>query len=471
MSLRSEDLSFFESKDFKESLEQYESALKEGRKVYMDADELTDISEYYMVNEREEDASKCISLALELHPDATNPQVFLARQQMFHNNLEKAREIAQAIQQQDDRETRFLWAEIFIREGDSYNASDMLMQHYLTLQDGQAQFLYDSANIFADYDEWEIALEWATKLKEEFPKYKNTNMLLSDAMLSCGKVQEAEKILQEILSNDPFCKEGWRLMAEAQSSQKRYNDALESIDYMLALDENDSKGILIRANCLFHLNRIQETHEEYVKYLKQVPNDITILYFDSVALTHLKQYDEAMDQLRKAMSYCKKDSTEFRQICMQSCYLLSKTSMYENALTVLEEAYQIGNTEKDADYYLLKGHIMLETQNTDEAEECFEKALTCSDDATATTLTTAIEYAENELYEKAIYMLETLMKTDMPDKEARCMPYLAYCTYFVPEHGDHKKYLRQAAQCNPILTEYLFAPIYPGKSISEYGEI
>lgn len=469
--MRNEDLSFFESKDFKESLEQYESALKEGRTVYMDADELTDISEYYMVNEREEDANKCIRLALELHPDATDPQIFLARQQMFHNNLAKAREIARGILQQDDRETRFLWAEIYIKEGDTSKASEMLMQYYQTLQEDQAQFLYDSAGVFMDYEEWEKALFWATKLKDEYPKFRNADMLMADIMVSCGKSQEAEQILKEILNNDPFSKEGWRLMAEAQSGQERYLDAIDSIEYLLALDEKDQKGLLIHANSLFHLNRMQEAHEEYVKYLEQVPNDITILYFDSIALTNLESYAEALNQLTKAMVLCDKDSLEFRHICLQACYLMSKTNMFDDALTVLEEAYQHGNTEKDTDYYLLKGHIMLETQNPLDAEECFKKALSFSEDVCATTLTTAIEYAENELYERAICILETLLESDMPDKEARCMPYLAYCTYFVPEHANYKKYLHLAAQCNPSLTEYLFAPIYPGKPISEYGEI
>ena len=93
--MREEDeQAFFEDPEFQEVLRKYEEARRSGAPFYMDADDLTDIAEYYMVQEREEQADEAIRIATELHPESVDPQVFLARQQMFHDNLERAHEIA-----------------------------------------------------------------------------------------------------------------------------------------------------------------------------------------------------------------------------------------------------------------------------------------------------------------------------------------------------------------------------------------
>ena len=101
--MRIDELTYFESEEFKETLARYEAALREGRPISMEAEELTDVAEYYMTKEREEDADRCIRTALEIHPDAIDPQIFVARRELFHDNIEKARELAAAIQPHEER--------------------------------------------------------------------------------------------------------------------------------------------------------------------------------------------------------------------------------------------------------------------------------------------------------------------------------------------------------------------------------
>ncbi len=470
--MRNEDLSYFESEDFKEALQQYEAALKEGRQIYMDADDLTDISEYYMVNEREDEANACISLAVALHPDATDPQIFLARQQMFHDNMDEAKLIASGIQQQDDRETKFLWAEINIKEGYPRKASKMLQRYYETLSEDRDLFLYDTACVFMDYNEWEIATQWARRLKEDFPKFERTDILLSDILVSCGKVEEALTLLENILEHDPFNSEAWKLTAEAQSAQEKYGEALESLDYLLAIDEHHVRGMAIRAHCLFHMGRMKEAHEQYCEVLKMAPKDVSYLYFDAVTLTALEQFDKALEQLYYAKDLCEDGQMELSHILIHISYVLSKKGKHQEAVEILENTYKNEERPFDNEYYLLKGHIMLESGDINAASACFDLALSHSDDINTTSLTMAIEYTENEYYEYATNILEVLVTaSDMPQKEERCLPYLAYCTYFIPGHPHHKTYLHLAAKVNPSLTEYLFSPIYPNTPVEEYGKI
>ncbi|MGN1256259.1 MAG: tetratricopeptide repeat protein, partial [Bacteroidaceae bacterium] len=154
MSIEEENEEYFQSQEFRHSLARYEDALRQGEPIYMEADELTDIAEYYMTREREQDADKVINLALALHPDSVDPQVFLARRQLFVGNTQEAWQISQAIIDQEDLEVKYLNAEIFIKEGRYREAVVYLLNVWRYMDDDRDQFLYDSAVIFMDYNQW-----------------------------------------------------------------------------------------------------------------------------------------------------------------------------------------------------------------------------------------------------------------------------------------------------------------------------
>ena len=47
-------------------LNQYEEAVQQGNPIYMDADDLADIADYYQYNDRYEEAERTIDLALNI---------------------------------------------------------------------------------------------------------------------------------------------------------------------------------------------------------------------------------------------------------------------------------------------------------------------------------------------------------------------------------------------------------------------
>ena len=60
---------YFESKDFRDILTQYERERQAGRRIYMDADDLADIAEYYINNKREKEARRVLADAMLLQSD------------------------------------------------------------------------------------------------------------------------------------------------------------------------------------------------------------------------------------------------------------------------------------------------------------------------------------------------------------------------------------------------------------------
>ena len=87
---------YFDSKEFQQILRQYEESIQQGSSIYMDADDLADIADYYQYNGRLEEADNAINRALEYNPDAVGPLLYKAREALSVKDFDTAREIGRA---------------------------------------------------------------------------------------------------------------------------------------------------------------------------------------------------------------------------------------------------------------------------------------------------------------------------------------------------------------------------------------
>lgn len=108
---------YFNSEDFKELLDSYETALQAGEQPFMDADDLVDLADYYNYNGEGDKAAEAIERALDLYPDSTLPNVFKAREALAMGDCELAHHYAESIGDHDDPDYHYLTAEIMIAEG------------------------------------------------------------------------------------------------------------------------------------------------------------------------------------------------------------------------------------------------------------------------------------------------------------------------------------------------------------------
>lgn len=311
--MRSEDLSYFEDPEFKDALAKYEESQRKGNALYMDADELTDIAEYYAMQGREKEATACANFALNLHPGAVDPQVFLARQAMFAGDIRKANLIADLISEQQDREVIFLRAELLLREEKDEECEELLQQYLRSLEYDQDMFIYDTANVYLDYDCHQLAEKWIKLLKKNYPNYPSADKQLADLYTCSGRCQEAISILNRLLDENSFDGDLWIILTEAQCGLGKFEEGLDSIDYALALHPHDPHAMCIRAHCLFHLMRTQEAHEQYKIYLQIAPRDLNALMMDSICLIDMSQFQKALKQF---LSIKNKEPETMEAACM-----------------------------------------------------------------------------------------------------------------------------------------------------------
>lgn len=468
--MREEDEAYFNDPEFLENLQKYEQACSKGEPIYMDAEDLTDIAEYYMTQNREEEADKAVSLALSLHPGSVDPMIFLARQQMFHDNLEEAIEIANSIPDQNDRETVFLWTELLIRSDKSAEALQLILNKVKELEDKEevAMFLYDAACVFMDYQNYQIAQELTQRLEKGHPKYRKLKKLQTDILMSTEKYDQAIELLQDILEDQPFSTLAWRTIAEAQIGKNNFADALDSVEYCLALNPEHTQALMIKAHCLFHLNHLEQAHDIYLKLMDIAPEDGRVYYMDAITLANMERFAEARGAMTKALRYIPEYDEEYIQVLMFKAYIESKCHDIDEALKTLQGAMQLSQDQNKVEFHLLMGQILLENNREKEAAEHFEIAYTASENKQQTLLTIGIAYAETMHYGIALSVLESIMQDNKGNEGVVAIPYLAYCYKKIHDQENYLKYLRKSVAADREITEFLFAEDYPSIQPEEY---
>ncbi len=471
-----DSLEYFKKPHFRKILGRYEKAIAKGHPLYMEADDLTDIAEYYMVNQQEEQADDAIQLAVSLHPSSVDPQVFLARQQMFRGNLEKAQQICQNILEQDDDEVKFLKAELLIHEGKTSQAMLFLENEACLIDEDRDLFLTDCAGIFMEHGMMKEALVWAEQIISEFPNHKKGKIIKVNILIEQGEYKMALPILQDMLENDPYDIVAWNLQAESQGALGLYLDSIESTEYILAIEPNNNRAKLTRANCYFHQNRLDDAHEMYQELLSVceimeesqslLPN---IQYMNAVCLSNMCRYPEAAVMIELAMKSCNESSAEFDHLLIQQAYVESKLHHFEKALNALKTLRQLAeNIPITSAENLLAGEVYLENGKHAEAEEYFQQAVNISPCPMETKFSIALAYGEIGDNITAIKKLKQIKNEYGEKKMPSVIPYLAYFNQNQNNQEEFLHFLEFASEIDRETTEFLFSTRFPNILPEDY---
>lgn len=425
--MSTEDLSFFQEEEFKENLAQYEQMMQGGRPVYLEADELTDIAEYYLIKNQKDKAMKCIEYALSIHPDSVDPMIFLARQKMFNGEMEAAKTIRDSITDQNDREVIFLNAELLLRENKEQEA------HLYLTEWGKAEekedyplYAYDCACLFVDYGIWEYADQWNETALDWEPDNDKFLKLKADILLATNRPQQAIDQLNSLLDRDPYNIGAWHTLGEAYFATEDYTKTLETVDFSLAINEHDDYAILMKANCYFHQQKFEEAHQLYSAYLKEWKTNELPYLFDGVCLLTLGHYEEALSQLLQAETLAQGYSQEQLHIYINIAEAYSAMHQIGKALEYIEKTLTV-NPNYDADLY--RGHIMLENNLREEGLAYYERFIDRHPNTSEAHFFTAVSLVENKEYEEACKHLRLVEKQDSSSdgKIHKVNAYMAYC--------------------------------------------
>ncbi len=469
-----DDLKYFEEPEFRKLLDMYESAKTEGLPIYMDAEELTDVAEYYSMVEHDENrANEVIDLALQLHPDAVDPQIFRARQEMLKGNANEARYMCDAIEDQEHREVIFLRAELMVREQKVSEAYELLSEHSEHIHEDKDFFLYDSAYIFIDYRQF----GWAAKLSEALeamaPYWYKTWELRSDVFLGLENFQDALPYIERMLDVDPFSTEAWNWKAEANCGLSDYEEAMESLEYSLAVDPDNERALQLKAWILLQQGNFKEAHKLYLHEIERSPGNEQNWLYDSYCLLDADELDDAKFCIERAESLADGMSAEQSAIYEQHAQILSRKGEVDEAIRYIDLSEEVNTADLSyVDFDLLRARIYAENARPEEVLTYIGKACREANDEqrAITYFRSGQMLVDTAFYEWAKKVFTDLLAEDYEQvSHGECHAYLAYCA--MEQHDDQQalENLDKAIQLNAKeRLKDLFAEEFPNVNPSDY---
>lgn len=452
-----DDLAYFETEEFKQLLQQYEESVRSGHRTYMDADDLADIADYYHFEGRFSEADDAVNFALQLNPEAIGPLLYKSREAISHSDFSLAREFAERIRLQDNTEYLYLQGEILIAEGNTAEADQMFRKHFIEVSpDEHIDYVYDVANLFSEYNQFEKAFEWIARSQgDDSDDFKE---LMARTFFGLGKYKESEQLFDELIDHDPYSKKYWNALASAQFMNEDYDASITSSEYALAIDPDDAESLLSKANGLYRLENFEAALSYFEKYTEKVDFDEFGYLHQGTCLINMGRYEEAITRLEKAEEVSPADSQYLPEIFQELAFAYSELKKPESALYYIDKTTNLDCDHVDME--VIRGHILMANNRWKEAEKVFFQAMSSSSNPQKTMLRILVSLYDNR-YVNAAYNLFKKYFNFVEHDWNEGYAYMALCCWDLHKDQEFMDYLKIAVEKNPRETKLVLGNLFP----------
>ena len=461
--------SYFKTDQFVQLLNQYEEAVQQGNPIYMDADDLADIADYYQYNDRYEEAERTIDLAFEYNPDAVGPLLYRAREAMSKKDYDTAREYADHIVAVDQQEGFYLQGEIMINEGRLEEADTFFMEKMKDIMlDELSDYVYDVATILSDYKAYDKAIMWIGRSKgDNSDEFKE---LMARTLFGLGKYKDSERIFNELIDHNPYSIQYWNALATAQYMNEDYHAAITSSEYAIAIDPHDAESLLHKANSLYNLGNYESAQTYFERYTEVMPDDEYGYLHQGTCLINLEKLPEALKKLQRAeeLASAHEGSPCLPDICQELAFVYGEMKMPESALYYLDKTLDL-----DCDHVnieVIRGHILLQNNRSKEAQTAFKEALRLSNNSSKVMLRVIVSLFENHFVSSTYMLLKTFL-SHVDDDWKDGYSYMALCCMVMKKKDEFLENLKIAVEKNPKEARSVLGNVFPeGMDPQDYYE-
>lgn len=454
--MRTDD-KYFDSKEFKDILASYEKAVAAKESIFLDADDLTDIADYYNYIGDRQKAVEVIDFALQLNPGATGPLVFKTREALENEDVKLAEQLAEEIIDKEDPDYIFLKAEILIAQN-FIDKADKYIHGFLRYiePDDMEDFVLDAVSLYVDYGVDDKAYEWLQKIKDS--KRGVYKELMARVLFGIGKYKESVDLCNQLVDKHPYSVVYWNALASAQFMNEEYNNSITSSEYALAIEPNNTDGLLTKANGLFKLGNYEEAEKYYARYNKNEPTDEYGEMNQGVCLMTLAKFEEAIPHFKRSIEVAPEDSPYLAQIYQEIAFTYSSLKHPKEAIEYLDKTDKLDCDH--ADMIVLRGHILLENGLKKEAETMFNKAASTSKNDPSILLRIIVSLHDNKYVDTSYKMFKKFFSL-IDDDFNEGYSYMAICCWEMEHIEEFMHYLQIAVKRNPLEAKMVLGSLFP----------
>lgn len=462
--------SYFEDPEFKEALERYEGMVQNHTPAYFDADELTDIAEYYASKGKYKEADAAIDFALHLHPNDTDALIFRARSLAMKGFLQEAYQVMDLIEDQSDREVKFLQADLLISEY-RLEEADRVFETLAINEEERLETLLDIIMAYIDANQEAMAEKWIQRIGKEYNlpelpvKSQKFRDVLCDFYVTFNKPALAIPLFQITLDHSPYSINHWNSLGKCYLALGKLEEAHEAIDFALAIDDSNTDSLTLKAFCYRQSGDFQKACDYYLRLADHSENKIrayltlTRVYFDMQDYTSAILYIELLLEHQEELS-------KYERSELYGNIALCHAALGHAGVGLSYIRQSIELNENDPETHINAGYFFLmEANNSDKptkeenrakAKLHFQQALNLipKDERCDILLMIASACFDAQHFRFSAQYFEQV-NSEYPDKAQPTYFFLVYCYFYMQQLNPCLHYIAKIRKEQPDIYESL----------------
>ncbi|MGL4853441.1 MAG: tetratricopeptide repeat protein [Phocaeicola sp.] len=418
-----------------ELINRYEGMVNSHTPLYFDSQELLKIYEYYKEQEREEDALRLILDAFELYPNDLEIAIAYIDEVINGGDIEEALRVAFRTDFEQSQELTLLQGELMLVMH-KINEAEALFEKVALEAEYDVEVLLDILTCYTKSIYVERADKYVQLLQEKHPfdSLVRSNKEVRDSLANYYMLTDQNIKSYELsrLETDiePYSHEAWGELAVGLALEEKYTEAIEAIDFALAIEPTNNDLIEIKLSILAEFS----THQEIVTFLRK----------------HIQENGESLDAVFQLIEYYigQKRYDEAYFDCQGFLKLEGITSEEQLKLLLkISQCAVLGSQEKRSHQYALlamQGYkksyqpyahygfcwLNFKEPNLELATYFFQKSLsyTTTHDYPKALLEIGIHFFEAGWMDRAIPYFELTMH-ELGKEKVRAYIYLIYCHF------------------------------------------
>jgi len=357
------------------SLLKFESMLKTNSIYFFDLVEFEEIIIHYIDAGKQALAKKAVKLGLQQHPASVDLKLLRVEIYIFEDELDKASMLLKIIERlEPNNDEVFIQKATISSKNGNHKEAIKLLKKALTFTDDKVDIWSLLGMEYLYLDDFKNArLVFEKCIIVDFEDYSALyNVVYCFDMDKEHK--EAITYLNSYIDINPYCEVAWHQLGRQYFILEMYQEALNSFDYAVLIDESFIGGYLEKAKTLEELERYKEAIDNYL---------ITLELDDATAFVYLRigECHEKIENFDEAISFYKKAVHEDPLLdkgWMMLTNIYYANNNYQKAAYYISKALKI--EEDNSLYWRRYSEINLKLNFYEEAVAGFEKCLALNDD-------------------------------------------------------------------------------------------
>ncbi|MCQ2066256.1 MAG: tetratricopeptide repeat protein [Bacteroidaceae bacterium] len=330
--------SYFDSNEFLELLNSYESMGQDGVSRYFDGIDISNLAEFYSSTDEDDKALDAIRYGLSVHP--SDPDILIAYGHLLlkQGKSSEAGAVADSISETNGRELLFLKGSIELFD-EHPDMADVLFSQSVEAGDEDLGLYADIISLYIDYVQYDYAQKWIDRGLSIEPDYKDFLEQQADLFFATMQYDRAADQYNRLLDESPYDIYYWEQLACIAYRQEDWARALDCFEYIEAIDPMYDSMELIRVECLIETDHYADAEARLRKMIGEEPESGEVAFLLGNVLGLQQKSEEAVGYLSQAVEQYPEDP----QMHLQLAAAQHDCGRYEDAANSLIRAFRCGS--------------------------------------------------------------------------------------------------------------------------------